>query len=52
LEGAVFVNSGKPRNEMFFERCDGSLSGIDLMVVGGDKVNAHVIFADVCCDGL
>ena len=48
MEGAVFVDSGKSRDEMFFESRDGALSGVDPMVVGVDKVNVHIIFADVC----
>ncbi len=36
---------------MFFESRDGTLGGIYPMVVGGDKVNVHVIFADVHRDG-
>ncbi len=52
LQGAVLVDSGKPRNEVLLECCDGALSGIDTMVVGGDKVNVHIILANVRRDGL
>ena len=51
MQGAVLVDSGKRRDEVFFECCDGALGSIDSMVVGGDKVNVHVIFSNVCRDG-
>jgi len=51
LQGAVLVDSGEPRNEVLLECCDGALGGVDPMVVGGDKVNVHVILANVCRDG-
>ena len=50
LQGAVLVDSGEPCNEVLLESCDGALSGVDPMVVRGNKVNVHVIFASVCFD--
>ena len=52
LQGAVLVDGGKPRNEVLLECCDGALGGVDPMVVGGDKVNVHVILANVHRDSL
>ena len=51
MQGAVLVDSGERRDEVFFECCDGALGGVDPVVVGGDKVNVHVIFLNVCRDG-
>jgi len=52
LQGAVPVDSGELRNEVLLECCDGALGSVDPMVVGGDKVNVHVILANVHRDGL
>jgi hypothetical protein len=57
LEGAVPVNRGQPRNEMFLECGNGAFGSIDMVVVGGDKVNVHFFgydvgfhcFLSICC---
>ena len=51
LQWAVLVDTGEPRGEVFLESCDSTLGGVDSMVVGGDKVNIHIIFVNVCLDG-
>ena len=51
MQRTVFVDSGEPRDEVLLERGDGAFSGVDSVVVGGDEVNIHIIFANVGLDG-
>ncbi len=47
LYGAVLVNSGQPHDEMILEYGNSTFSCIDLVVVGRDKVNVHLVGLDV-----
>ncbi len=40
------------QNKMLFESCNHASSGIDPVIVGWDKVDAHMVVLDVCFDGL
>jgi hypothetical protein len=50
LEGAKHINGGKGNDEVFLECGDGTLGGICLMVVQGDKLDANCFRLDVFLD--
>ncbi len=37
---------------MLFESCDPVFGGVDLVIVGWDKVDVHMVVLDVCFNGL
>ena len=47
LKGTELVNGGKGSNEMFFEGCNGSFSGVDTMIVWRDELNVDLACFDV-----
>ncbi len=47
MEGAKHINGGEGSNEVFLECCDGTLGGIGLMVVQGDKLDVDCFGLDV-----
>ena len=51
MQGAVLVNGGEPCDEVLLESGDDTLSGVDPMVVWGNKVNVHIIFTNVRFNG-
>ncbi len=50
LEGAKHINGSKGGNEVFLERNDGAFGSIDLMVVGGDKLDVDQFGPDEFLD--